>query len=81
MILPVLREHDVSLHLELCRDIRELLMQEILEHLQAIGRPGRNICFVEPKYAGYGPDEQEALAQFYHERLGLKVLHADPAEL
>src|SRR5262249_1246161 len=38
-------------------------------------------CFVEPKYAGSGPDEQEALAQYYHDRHGLKLLHADPAEL
>jgi len=25
----------------------------IREHLEAIGRPARNICFVEAKYAGY----------------------------
>ena len=56
-------------------------MQEILEHLQAIGRPARNICFIEPKYAGSGPEEQEALAGYYHDRYGLKIMHADPAEL
>ena len=58
-----------------------LLIQEVLEHLETLGRPARNVCFVEPKYAGTGPDEQEELAQFYHERFRLKVLHADPAEL
>jgi hypothetical protein len=79
--LPVLREQDPDLRLELGADIRELLMQEALDHLEAIGRPGRNICFVEPKYAGSGPDEQEAIAQFFHDRYGLKVMHADPKEL
>ena len=34
-------------------------------HLEAIGRSTRRICFVEPKYAGSGPDEQEALAQYF----------------
>jgi hypothetical protein len=81
LVLPVLRAQDPELNLEIGRDIRELLMQDILEHLQTIGRPARHICFVEPKYAGSGPDEQEALAQYYHDRLGLKVMHADPSEL
>ncbi len=81
VILPVLKEKDPEVELERGSDIRELLMQEILEHLQAVGRPARNICFIEPKYAGSGPEEQEALAQYYHDRHGLKVMHADPAEL
>jgi hypothetical protein len=81
VILPVLKEKDPEVQLEPGRDIRELLMQEILEHLQAIGRPARNICFIEPKYAGSGPEEQEALARYYRDRYGLKIMHADPAEL
>jgi hypothetical protein len=81
IILPVLKEYDAELQLEIGRDIRELLMQEILDHLQAIGRSATNVCFIEPKYAGSGPDEQAELANYYHERHGLKVLHADPAEL
>jgi hypothetical protein len=81
VILPVLKEKDPEVQLERGRDIRELLMQEILEHLQTIGRPARNICFIEPKYAGSGPEEQEALAGWYHDRHGLKIMHADPAEL
>jgi hypothetical protein len=44
-------------------------------------RPARHICFVEPKYAGSGPDEQEALARYFHDRYQLKVTHADPREL
>lgn len=81
VVLPVLREYDAGLELEPGRDIRELLMQEILDHLQAIGRSAVNVCFIEPKYAGSGPDEQEFLAQYYHDRHGMKILHADPTEL
>jgi hypothetical protein len=81
VVLPVLQEYDRDLRLEICTDIRELLMQEMLDHLEAIGRPARHICFVEPKYAGSGPDEQEALAQYYHQRQGLTIMHADPREL
>jgi hypothetical protein len=81
VVLPVLQEQDPQLRLEIGKDIRELLMQELLDHLEALGRKGRNVCFIEPKYAGSGPDEQEALARYYHDRHGLKVLHADPAEL
>jgi hypothetical protein len=67
--------------LEVGTDIRELLMQDVRDHLEVVGRPARNICFVEPKFAGSGPDEQEALAQYYHDRYGLKLMHADPSEL
>jgi hypothetical protein len=81
VVLPVLRSHDPQLHLELGQDIRELLMQEVLDHLEAIGRPGRMVCFVEPKYAGSGPDEQEAVARYFHDRYGMKIAHADPREL
>jgi len=81
LVLPILRELDPDLRLEIGQDIRELLMQDVLDHMQAIGRSGRNICFVEPKYAGSGPDEQEALAEYYHQRYGMKIMHADPREL
>src|SRR5262249_28126174 len=81
VVLPVLEGHDEQLHLELGHDIRQLLMQEVLDHLEAIGRPAQTVCFVEPKYAGSGPDEQEALAQYFNERHGLKIMHADPSEL
>jgi len=81
VVVPVLHAHDPQLHLERCQDIRELLMQEVLDHLEAIGRPARNLCFVEPKYAGSGPDEQEELARYFRDRHGLRVVHADPTEL
>jgi hypothetical protein len=81
VVVPVLEEYDDQLRLELGQDIRDLLMQDVLEHLETIHRPARHICFVEFKYAGTGPAEKALLAKFYHERFGLKVTHADPAEL
>jgi hypothetical protein len=81
LVLPLMRANDPELRLEVGADIRQLLMQEIHEHLETLGKPVRNLCFVEPKYAGSGPDEQEVLAQYFHDRFGLKLMHADPAEL
>ena len=81
VVLPALQARDAGLQLEVGQDIRELLMQEVHDHLESIGRPARHVCFVEPKYAGSGPDEQEELARYYHDHHGLKVMHADPAEL
>jgi len=81
VVLPRLEAQDPQLHVELAPDIRELLMQAITEHLEAIGRPASNVCFVEAKYAGSGIDEQEDLARYFHDQYGLKVMHADPQEL
>lgn len=81
IMIPVLSELDPALSLEVGSDSRELFIQEIIEHLEAIGRQGETICFIEPKYAGDGPDEQAALADYFHERHGLTILHADPSEL
>ena len=81
LVLPLMQATDSELQLAVGADIRQLLMQEVLEHLETLGRPVRNLCFVEPKYAGSGPDEQEVLAQYFHDRFGLKLMHADPAEL
>jgi hypothetical protein len=81
VVVPALKARDDQLDLEPGQDIRELLMQEMLDHLDALGRPRRNIGFIEPTHAGSGPDEQAALADYYHGRYGLRVLHADPSEL
>lgn len=81
VVLPVIQEYAPQIQLEIGQDLRELFIEEVLDHLDTIGRSGRNICFVEPKYAGDGPNEQAALAEYYHERHGLTVLHADPSEL
>lgn len=80
-MLPVLHGLDPTLQLERAQDVRGLLMQELIDHLAGIGRRGETICFVEPKYAGSGPDEQEDLARYVHARFGVTVCHADPAEL
>jgi hypothetical protein len=80
IVVPLLLSGDTGLDLAAGKDIRELLTASLLEHMAAIGA-GPNVCFVEPKYAGNGPDEQALLARYLHERHGLTVMHADPSEL
>ena len=80
VVVPALREQDPELQLDLGYDIRELLTQEILDHMEAIGA-ARHLCLIEAKYAADGPDEQEQLARYFRDRHGLTVMHADPAEL
>jgi hypothetical protein len=55
VVLPVLRTGYPQLELESAQDIRALLMQDLLDHLEATGRAGRTVCFVEPKYAATAP--------------------------
>jgi hypothetical protein len=81
LVVPALLAQDASIRLQLAEDIRELLLQDLLEHLDATGRPGGQIVLVDPKYATDGPDEPEALTEYYRERHGLSVLHADVSEL
>ncbi|MDA1229888.1 MAG: hypothetical protein O2856_03865 [Planctomycetota bacterium] len=81
VVFPVLTTHDSRLQLGIGPDIRELLVQEMLDHLEVIGRVGRTVCFVEPRFATSGIDEQEDVARHFYLRHDLKVLHADPREL
>jgi hypothetical protein len=60
--------------------MRELLTREILDHMAAIAC-GPHVCFIEPKYSGTGPDEQEEVARYLRDHHGLSVVHADPSEL
>lgn len=62
-------------------DIRELLMQEIVDHLVATGRSGRHVVLVEPGETTPGPDEQGDLMRHFRVRYGVEVSHADPREL
>lgn len=81
VVLPVVQQCDPQLEMEVGQDFREIFMQELLDHLQAVGRVGQNVCFIEPKYSDQGPDEQEVLAEYYRARHGLTIVHADPSEL
>jgi hypothetical protein len=56
-------------------------MEYLLEHLEAMGRPFRTLCFIEPRFAGSGPEEQVALAEFFRRHYDIRVFHADPTEL
>jgi hypothetical protein len=80
LIVPAIQGYDPELELSTGQDIRDLLTQVILEHASAVGS-GHRLCFVEPKYAGDGPDEQAELARHVRRRHGLTVMHADPSEL
>jgi hypothetical protein len=85
LVVPAIQKQDPEIELEPTYDIRDLLMQFALDHLESCGRrnvPRRpTVCFIEPKYAGEGPDEQALLAAYFKERYEIRVLHADPAEL
>jgi hypothetical protein len=81
VVLPALLEQDPTIRLALPDDIRELLLQDLLEHLAAIDRPDGQIVLVDPKYALDGPDEPDALAAYFSTRHHLPVLHADVSEL
>ncbi len=81
VVMPVVQGYEPSLDLAPGLDLRELFIQEVMDHLDGIGSAGRTVCFIEPKYSGDGPAEQAALAEYYQARHGLTVLHADPAEL
>jgi hypothetical protein len=81
LVVPALLAQDPSIRLQLADDVRELLLQELLEHLEATGRREGQIVLVDPKYAAEGPDEPDALAAYYRERHGMAVLHADVSEL
>jgi uncharacterized circularly permuted ATP-grasp superfamily protein len=80
-MVPALLAQDSTIRLQLAEDIRELLLQDLMEHLDAIGRPDGQIVLVDPKYSIDGPDEMQALMDFYKERYGISVLHADASEL
>jgi hypothetical protein len=81
VMLPALLAQDPTIRLAPPDDIRELLLQDLLEHLDAIGRPDGQIVLVDPKYALDGPDEPDALAAYFSARHRLPILHADVSEL
>ena len=81
LVIPAIVARDPRIRLTLGADLRELLLQDLVEHLEAIQRPGGQIALVDPKYDAEGPDEPEALVRYYRERHGIELVHADPAEL
>lgn len=80
-VVPALLAQDPSIRLQFTDDMRELLLQELLEHLAATGARDGQIVLVDPKYVMEGPDEPDALAAYYQEHHGMPVLHADASEL
>lgn len=80
-VVPTLLAHDPALNIELPRDQRDLFIQVLIDHARSLGRNECRLCFVEPKYAEDGINEQAVLAEHYSNRLGIKIMHADPSEL
>lgn len=80
-VVPTLLSHDPGLRIELPRDQRDLFIQLMIDHARAIGRDACRMCFVEPKYAEDGINEQTVLQEIFHKRHNLTVTHADPVEL
>ena len=81
VVVPLLLRCDPGLRLTRLTDARTLLLRELVEHLEVLGRPGGTICLIEPKYELEGIDEQRRLVEYYGERHGIRMLHADPSEL
>ena len=81
VVAPILVERDPGIRLTRLTDARTLLLGELVEHLEVIGRPGGTICLIEPKYELEGIDEQRRLVEYFADRHGIRVLHADPSEL
>ncbi|MDL1897621.1 circularly permuted type 2 ATP-grasp protein [Anaerolineae bacterium CFX7] len=79
-VVPMMESVAPDLALKPTADLRDIFIQEMLDHAEIIGRKGRAICFVDPKYAGDGPNEQESLLQYYRAR-DIEIYHADPEEL
>lgn len=79
-IAPAVREIVPDLVLESLYDLRELFLQELLDQARAMNRKGRTVALIDPKFVMEGPNEQEALQQYYLDR-GQPVFHADPTEL
>ena len=79
-VVPMMESVAPGLELKTTCDLRDIFMQEMLDHAEIIGRTDRAMCFIDPKYAADGPNEQETLLQYYRAR-GIEVYHADPEEL
>ncbi|MBX3377642.1 MAG: hypothetical protein KF678_11645 [Phycisphaeraceae bacterium] len=81
IVVPELLKEDPGLRLELAPDMRELLIQELLDHLEVVGRPRGTIALIDPKFEQDGPDEQDRLVSYFTQRHQLRVVHVDPSEL
>ncbi|MCE9522963.1 MAG: carboxypeptidase M32 [Alphaproteobacteria bacterium] len=80
-IVPTLLDHDPALRIELPRDQRDLFIQVLIDHARSIGRDNCRLCFIEPKYAEDGINEQAVLCTTLGKRHNLTISHADPIEL
>ncbi len=80
VIAPAIQEIAPDLVLETLYDLRELFMQELRDQARHLGRRGGAIALIDTKFIMEGPNEQDALQQYYRDK-NLPVFHADPSEL
>jgi len=58
-----------------------MFIQEMLDHMEAVGRPNGTLCFIDPKCGRWAGGALNRSWLIYRETRGLNVVHADPAEL
>ncbi len=80
IIFPVIRYSINNIRLERQDDIRELLLETIMNHAKKIGRPRPNVVFMEDQRSLDGSDEH-AFAAIYLRTKGVTAFATDPREL
>jgi len=81
LIVPELQKIDPTLRLEKNPDARDLLVREIVDHAEAIGRPGPTIGFMADVRGGEsGAEEFERLVEYCRAQ-GFKAHYIDPLDL
>ncbi|MCA1553912.1 MAG: hypothetical protein LC737_05995, partial [Chloroflexi bacterium] len=80
VIAPAIQEIAPDLVLETLYDLRDLFMQELRDQARLMGRRGDAVALIDTKFVMEGPNEQDALQEYYRQR-GQPVFHADPSEL
>ncbi len=80
VIFPVIKDSISNIKLERQDDIRELLLETVMNHAKKIGRPRPNVVFMEDQRSLDGSDEH-AFAAIYLRTKGMTAFATDPREL
>ena len=80
VVYPALKKVAPGLHLEANEMCEDLLLQELRDQLELIGRGGGSIALLDAKYSGDGPAEFQLLVEHLNARAQTAV-YCDPTEL
>lgn len=80
VVYPALKKVAPELHLEANEMCEDLLLQELRDQAELIGRPGGAIAFVDAKYSGDGPAEFQQVVDYFT-AVGQPAVYCDPTEL